>query len=89
MEMKQLKYNIFDDGAIVKGVALTKILPCITTAARIRLMMQLDSELDGKVISRLVSKFPPGNVNYIKKKKILTLISANVLSQFSLQEGSA
>lgn len=69
MEMEQLKYNIFDDGALVKGVSITKILPCITTAGRVRLMMQLNSELNGDVIPTLVSKFPPEMLTTLKTRK--------------------
>lgn len=38
----------------------------------IRVLMQLDSEI-GEVIPVLITKYPPGKVNYIENKKILTL----------------
>ncbi|MBP2046921.1 (Fe-S)-binding protein [Methanobacterium aggregans] len=73
MEMDEIKYDVFEDGALVNSVSIKKILPCLATKGRIRLSMQLDSSLDGNVIPTLVSKFPPGKVNFIKHKKILTL----------------
>jgi ArsR family metal-binding transcriptional regulator len=39
---------------------------------RVKLAMQLDSTLD-QVMPTFASKFPPGKVNYISHKKILTL----------------
>ncbi len=72
MEMKELKYDIFEDGPLVKSVSITKIMPCMAEEGRVKLAMQLDSTLD-TVMPLFISKFPPGNVNYIKQKKILTL----------------
>jgi len=72
MEMKEQKYNILPDGSLVKGVSITKIQPCMADEGRIKLAMQLDSTLD-EVMPTFASKFPPGKVNYIKHKKILTL----------------
>ncbi len=72
MEMKELKYDIFEDGPLVKSVSITKIMPCMAEEGRVKLAMQLDSTLD-TVMPILMGKFPPGNVNYIKQKKILTL----------------
>ncbi len=72
MEMKELKYDIFQDGSLVKSVSITKIQPCMAEEGRIKLAMQLDSTLD-QVMPTFASKFPPGKVNYIKHKKILTL----------------
>ena len=72
MEMKELKYDIFQDGSLVKSVSITKIQPCMAEEGRIKLAMQLDSALD-QVMHTFASKFPPGKVNYIKHKKILTL----------------
>lgn len=73
MEMDEIKYDVFEEGALVNSVSIKKILPCLATKGRIRLSMQLDSSLDGDVIPTLVSKFPPGKVNFLKHKKILTL----------------
>lgn len=72
MEMKELKYNIFEDGSLVKSVSITKIQPCMAEEGRIKLAMQLDSTLE-QIMPTFASKFPPGKVNYIKHKKILTL----------------
>ncbi len=72
MEMEELKYDIFEDGSLVKSVAITKIMPCMAEEGRIKLAMQLDSTLD-QVMPLFAGKFPPGKVNYIKHKKILTI----------------
>ncbi len=48
MEMEEIKHDIFEDGALVNGVSIKKILPCIATKGRIRLTMQLDSDFRGK-----------------------------------------
>lgn len=72
MEMKELKYDIFEDGPLVSSVSITKIMPCMAEEGRVKLAMQLDSTLD-QVMPTFASKFPPGKVNYIPHKKILTL----------------
>ncbi|MDY9923632.1 (Fe-S)-binding protein [Methanobacterium sp.] len=72
MEMKELKYEIFEDGALVKSVSITKIMPCMAEEGRVKLAMQFDSTLD-QVMPIFSGKFPPGKVNYIPHKKILTL----------------
>ncbi|MBZ2166435.1 (Fe-S)-binding protein [Methanobacterium spitsbergense] len=72
MEMEELKYDIFEDGSLVKSVSITKIMPCMAEEGRIKLAMQLDSTLD-HVMPIFAGKFPPGKVNYIKHKKILTI----------------
>ena len=72
MEMKELKFDIFQEGPLVKSVSITKIMPCMAEEGRVKLAMQLDSTLD-QVMPTFASKFPPGNVNYIPHKKILTL----------------
>ncbi|KAF5032123.1 putative Fe-S cluster [anaerobic digester metagenome] len=72
MEMKELKFDIFKEGSLVKSVSITKIMPCMAEEGRVKLAMQLDSTLD-QVMPTFASKFPPGKVNYIPHKKILTL----------------
>ena len=72
MEMKDLKFDIFKEGSLVKSVSITKIMPCMAEEGRVKLAMQLDSTLD-QVMPTFASKFPPGKVNYISHKKILTL----------------
>ena len=72
MEMKELKFDIFKEGSLVKSVSITKIMPCMAEEGRVKLAMQLDSTLD-QVMPTFASKFPPGKVNYISHKKILTL----------------
>lgn len=70
--MKELKYDIFEDGPLVNSVSITKIMPCMAEEGRVKLAMQLDSTLD-QVMPVFSGKFPPGKVNYIPHKKILTL----------------
>jgi ArsR family metal-binding transcriptional regulator len=72
MEMKELKFDIFKEGPLVKSVSITKIMPCMAEEGRVKLAIQLDSTLD-QVMPTFASKFPPGKVNYISHKKILTL----------------
>ena len=87
MEMKELKYDIFEDGPLVKSVSITKIMPCMAEKGRVKLAMQLDSTLD-TVMPLFISKFPPGNVNYIKQKKILTLNThERVITFFAISDG--
>lgn len=73
MEMEEIKHDIFEDGALVNGVSIKKILPCIATKGRIRLTMQLDSALEGNVIPILASKYAPGKISLIQRKNILTI----------------
>lgn len=72
MEMKELEYDVLENGSLVNKVTIKNIRPCIATEGKVRVLMQLDSPL-GEVISSLVSMYPPGKVNYVEKKKILTL----------------
>ena len=72
MEIDELEYEIFEDGPIVKKVTIQEMKPCIVAENMIRVLMQLDSEI-GEVIPVLTTKYPPGKVNYIENKKILTL----------------
>ena len=72
MEIDELEYEIFEDGPIVKKVTIQEMRPCIVAENMIRVLMQLDSEI-GEVIPVLITKYPPGKVNYIENKKILTL----------------
>jgi ArsR family metal-binding transcriptional regulator len=39
MEMKELKYDIFEDGPLVKSVSITKIMPCMAEESRVKLAM--------------------------------------------------
>lgn len=73
MEMDEINYNVFEDGAFVNSVSIKKILPCIATKGRIRLTLQLDSELEGNVIPILASKYAPGKISLIQRKNILTI----------------
>ncbi len=57
MEMEELKYDIFEDGSLVKSVSITKIMPCMAEEGRIKLAMQLDSTLD-QVMSNICRQIP-------------------------------
>jgi ArsR family metal-binding transcriptional regulator len=72
MDIEELEYEIFENGAIVKKVTIQQIKPCIVAENMIRVLMQLDSEID-EIIPSLVTMYPPGKVNYIENKNILTL----------------
>jgi ArsR family metal-binding transcriptional regulator len=72
MEIDELEYEIFEDGAFVRKVTIQQIKPCIVAENMIRVLLQLDSEIS-EIIPLLVAKYPPGNVNYIENKAILTL----------------
>jgi ArsR family metal-binding transcriptional regulator len=72
MEMEELEYELFEDGALVKKVVIKNIKPCIISEGQISVLLQLDNELHN-VLPLLIPKFPPGNVNYIEKKNIITL----------------
>ena len=72
VEMKELKYEVLENGSLVREVSIKNIRPCIATEGKVRVLMQLDSSLE-EIISSLVSMYPPGKVNYVEKKKILTL----------------
>lgn len=71
MEIDELEYEIFEDGAIRK-VTIQEIRPCIVAENMVRVLLQLDSKVDD-IIPVLVGKYPPGNVNYIENKNVLTL----------------
>ncbi len=72
MEMKELKYKVLENGSLVSEVSIKNIRPCIATEGKVRVLMQLDAPLED-IISSLVPMYPPGKVNYVEKKKILTL----------------
>jgi ArsR family metal-binding transcriptional regulator len=63
---------ILPDGPLVKEVTIKEIRPCIVAEGMVRVLMQLDNPLD-TVISILMTNYPPGKVNYVKNKNILTL----------------
>lgn len=71
MEIDELEFEIFEDGAIRK-VTIQEIRPCIVAENMVRVLLQLDSKVDD-IIPLLVAKYPPGNVNYIENKNVLTL----------------
>lgn len=72
MEMKEMEYELFEDGALIRKVVIKNIKPCIISEGQISVLLQLDNELHD-VLPLLVPKFPPGKVNYIEKKNVLTL----------------
>ncbi len=72
MEIDELEYEIFEGDELVRKVIIKEIKPCIVAENMIRILMQLDTEIN-EIIPILVTKYPPGNVNYIENKNILTL----------------
>ncbi len=49
MDIDELEYEIFEDGAKVKKVTIQEMRPCIVAENMIRVLMQLDSEI-GEII---------------------------------------
>lgn len=78
MEVGSNVHEIFPEGELVKKVSIEEIRPCIVAENRIRVLLQLDSEIKS-VIPILVNNYPPGKVNYIESKNILTLNMADRL----------
>ena len=78
MEIDELEYEILVDGALVKRVTIQQIKPCIVAENMIRVLMQLDSEIRD-VIPLLITRYPPGKVNFIENKGIITLNIQNRL----------
>jgi ArsR family metal-binding transcriptional regulator len=76
--MEELEYTVLDNGSLVNKVIIKNIRPCIATEGKVRVLMELNNPLE-EVITSLISKYPPGKVNYVKKKKILTLSIYNRL----------
>ncbi|MGB9936250.1 MAG: (Fe-S)-binding protein [Methanobacterium sp.] len=72
MKMPEMKFELFKDGSLVKKVVIKNMKPCIISEGQISVLMQLDNELD-HVLPLMTLKFPPGKVNYLRKKNILTL----------------
>lgn len=78
MTDEQNRHLILADGVLVKEVSIKEIRPCIVAEGMVRVLMQLDNSLDA-VIPSLMTIYPPGKVNYIKNKNILTLSLHNRL----------
>lgn len=78
MTDEQNRHLILADGVLVKEVSIKEIRPCIVAEGMVRVLMQLDNSLD-TVIPSLMTIYPPGKVNYIKNKNILTLSLHNRL----------
>jgi ArsR family metal-binding transcriptional regulator len=72
MTDEEHKHLILANGALVKEITIKEIRPCIVAEGMVRVLMQLDSPLD-IVIPILMTRYPPGKVNYLKNKNILTL----------------
>ena len=78
MKIEEQEYEIFPDGKKVRKVIIKEIRPCIVAENMIRVLLQLDSEIKD-IIPILAAKHPPGKVNFIEKKGILTLNSSDRL----------
>jgi len=78
MKIEEREYEIFPEGKLVRKVTIKEIRPCIVAENMIRVLLQLNSEIKD-IIPILVTKHPPGMVNFIEKKGILTLNLSNRL----------
>lgn len=78
MEMKEIKYEVLPHGSLVREVTIKNIRPCIATEGKVRVLMQLDAPLE-KILPSLSTKYPPGKVNFVERKNILTLSIYNRL----------
>jgi ArsR family metal-binding transcriptional regulator len=72
MTDEEKKHLVLADGVLVKEVTIKEIRPCIVAEGMVRVLLQLDNKLD-TVIPTLMTTYPPGKVNYLKNKNILTL----------------
>jgi len=72
VDMKDLNYTLFSEAPLVGEVTIKSVRPCVVAENMVRVLMQFDKEI-GEVIPSLVTKYPPGKVNYLEKKNILTL----------------
>ncbi|REE28040.1 ArsR family metal-binding transcriptional regulator [Methanothermobacter defluvii] len=72
MEMDEVKREVRPQGSLVKEATLKQVKPCLAAEGKIRVLMELDSEI-GDVIPLIANMYPPGVVNYVRKKNILTL----------------
>jgi len=59
-------------GSLVKEATLKQMKPCLAAEGKIRVLMELDSEI-GEFIPVIAKMYPSGVVNYVRKKNILTL----------------
>lgn len=75
---KELIFTIDEKGGLIKKVEIREIRPCVVAENMVRVLLQADAELND-IIPYLVSKYPPGKVNYIERKKVLTLSLFNRL----------
>ncbi|MBE2900061.1 hypothetical protein DNK57_04415 [Methanothermobacter thermautotrophicus] len=72
MDMEEIKKEVLPDGSLVREVILKQVKPCVASEGKIRVLMELNADI-GDVIPIIANMYPPGAVNYVKKKNILTL----------------
>ncbi|MEN6573559.1 (Fe-S)-binding protein [Methanobacterium aggregans] len=72
VDMEDIRYTLFSEAPLVGEVTIKSIRPCVVAENMVRVLMQFDKEI-GQVIPSLVTKYPPGKVNYLEKKNVLTL----------------
>jgi ArsR family metal-binding transcriptional regulator len=72
VDMEDLTYTLFSEAPLVGEVTIKSVRPCVVAENMVRVLMQFDKEI-GEVIPSLVTKYPPGKVNYLEKKNVLTL----------------
>jgi len=66
------KHVVLPEGVLVNEVTVKEIRPCIVAEGMVRALLQLDASIDD-TIPLLMSRYPPGKINYLKNKNILTL----------------
>ncbi len=72
MKMEEIEYELFENGVLIRKAIIKNVKPCIISEGQISVLLQLDKELH-HILPHLAVKFPPGKVNYLDKKNILTL----------------
>jgi ArsR family metal-binding transcriptional regulator len=78
VDMEDLNYTLFSEAPLVGEVTIKSVRPCVVAENMVRVLMQFDKEIS-EVIPFLVTKYPPGKVNYLEKKNVLTLSIHNRL----------
>lgn len=59
MEMDEVKREVRPDGSLVKEATLKQVKPCLAAEGKIRVLMELNSEI-GEFIPVIANMYPPG-----------------------------
>ncbi|GAB4378990.1 hypothetical protein [Methanothermobacter thermautotrophicus] len=57
MEMDEVKREVRPQGSLVKEVTLKQVKPCLAAEGKIRVLMELDSEI-GDIIPLIANMYP-------------------------------